>query len=365
MCEAGFGHDTAAWGASEEAELDEIGFIDIFDRLHFLASDGSQGLDTSWTAFEFGDEGMEDVTVGWLEAEVVDFVEVERFPGEGARDRVNIFDFRIVAHSFQNAVGHTRGLATAPGDLRGTVCVEADTQDIGGAFDDLFDVRGGIKFQTMGRAETVAQGIGQRTEASGGADQGETGQIELDGPGRRPFANDDIELVVFHSRVEYFLDHFIEAMNFVDEEDIARLEVGQNRAEVAHFFDGWSRGDLDTDTHFFGDDMSEGRLAQTGWPIEENVLDRFTPFLGRLNKYVEVALDFILTDVFVKRLRSQRVLDGVFFFSQRTGERRDGGGALGMDHKGKRETCLLPFQYIIALEAEQLWPREWFGKKWI
>jgi len=80
----------------------------------------------------------------------------------------------------------------------------------------------------MGRSEAVAERIGKRAKTSGRSDERETRQIQLNGPGRRSFADDDIELVVFHRRVEHFLDHLVEAVDLIDEEHVAVIEIRQD-----------------------------------------------------------------------------------------------------------------------------------------
>ena len=49
------------------------------------------------------------------------------------------------------------------------------------------------------------------------------GQVELDRAGGGAGVDDDVEPVVLHRRVEVFLDGRVEAVDFVDEEDVALL----------------------------------------------------------------------------------------------------------------------------------------------
>ena len=49
------------------------------------------------------------------------------------------------------------------------------------------------------------------------------GRLDLHRARRRPFADDQVELVILHRRIEDFLDRRIEAMDLVDEEDVALL----------------------------------------------------------------------------------------------------------------------------------------------
>ncbi len=76
-------------------------------------------------------------------------------------------------------------------------------------------------------AETVAQGGTEGAGAGGGANDSEAWQIEADGFGAGAFAEHDIEAEVFHGGVHDFFDGFGEAMDFVDEEDVAVGQVGE------------------------------------------------------------------------------------------------------------------------------------------
>ena len=59
------------------------------------------------------------------------------------------------------------------------------------------------------------------------------GQLDLDRARRRPLADDEVELVVLHGGIEDLLDRRVEPVDLVDEQDVAVLEVGQQRGEVA------------------------------------------------------------------------------------------------------------------------------------
>jgi hypothetical protein len=75
--------------------------------------------------------------------------------------------------------------------------------------------------------------------------------------------DDDIELEVLHGGVEVFLDGFLEAVDFVDEEDITFLEVGEEAGEVGGFLDGRATGCLERAAHGFGEDVGEGGFAKS------------------------------------------------------------------------------------------------------
>ena len=62
-----------------------------------------------------------------------------------------------------------------------------------------------------------------------------------------PLADHDVELVVLHRRIEDLLDGRAHAVHFVDEEHLARLEVGQHRRQVARLLDDRPGGGPDRD----------------------------------------------------------------------------------------------------------------------
>jgi hypothetical protein len=71
-------------------------------------------------------------------------------------------------------------------------------------------------------------------------------------------------------------------VDLVDKEDVAFLERGQDRGEVASALDRRPRGVLDTDAKLAGDDRGERRLAEAGWAVQEDVIGRLSPPPGRL-----------------------------------------------------------------------------------
>ncbi len=109
--------------------------------------------------------------------------------------------------------------------------------------------------------ETVAQRRSQQARTSRRADQSKAFQIELDRSRRRALTDHDIDLIVLHRRIEHFFNNMVQAMNFVDKEDIALFEVGQQRSQVAGLLDHRPRSRFDIHAHFAGDDVGERSFA--------------------------------------------------------------------------------------------------------
>ena len=199
--------------------------------------------------------------------------------------------------------------ATAPGDRPDRGVVDADAQDHRRALDDRGEVVVGVEVEAVGGPEPVTQRGADASRAGRGTDHGERLEAEPQRPGRRALADHHVERVVLHRRIEDLLDRAVEAVDLVDEQDVALLERGQDRGEVAGPLDRRARGVLDVHAELAGDDRGEGRLAEAGRAVEEDVVGRLSPAPGRGQQHRQVRLDLALPDVFVERPRSQGALD--------------------------------------------------------
>ena len=95
-------------------------------------------------------------------------------------------------------------------------------------------------------------------------------------------------------------------MDFVDEEDVALLEVGEERREVAGPGDHRSRGRPEVHAELARDDLCQGRLAEAGRPDEKHVVERFLARPGGLDEDLEVGAGLRLADELGQILRPQR-----------------------------------------------------------
>jgi len=99
--------------------------------------------------------------------------------------------------------------------------------DAGGAAHDMGEVVDGVELEPLDDAETIAQWRGQQPGPRGCADQRERRQIELDGARSGALADHDVQLIILQRRVEDFFDDRTQAVDLVDEQDVARFEIGQ------------------------------------------------------------------------------------------------------------------------------------------
>jgi hypothetical protein len=71
-------------------------------------------------------------------------------------------------------------------------------------------------------------------------------------------------------------------MDFIDEEHIAGLQVGEHCREIAGSLEDRTRGDMDLGFHLVGDDVRQCGLAEAGGAEEEGVIERLGAIAGAM-----------------------------------------------------------------------------------
>src|ERR687896_1357946 len=102
----------------DEAELEEVGLVDVLDRVGLLAEGDRQRGEADGTAVELVEDGPEKLAVDPLEALAVHLEQRERFPGDCKRDHSVVSYLGHVPHPSQDAIGYSRGAAGAAGGPR-------------------------------------------------------------------------------------------------------------------------------------------------------------------------------------------------------------------------------------------------------
>ncbi len=121
------------------------------------------------------------------------------------------------------------------------------------------------------------------------ATQREPRQVDLHRPGRRPLADDQVELKILHRRVEDFLDGRIEPVDLVDEQNIAVFEIGQKGCEIPGLGDHRAGSRAEIDAQFLGHDLRQRGLAEPRRSDEQHVVQRLGPSLGRFENTFRLA----------------------------------------------------------------------------
>ena len=188
--------------------------------------------------------------------------------------------------------------------------VGVDVEDSRGAGDDRPQVVRGIEVEPFDEAETVAQGPRDQAGPRRRTHEREGREVEPDRARRRPLAEHHVELKVLHRRIEHLFDHLGKAVDLVDEQDVAIAEVGQQRRQIARSLDRWARGHMQGHLQLGGDDARKGRLSETRWTGEQQVIRRLLPGARRFEHDAQVVLELGLADELVERGGPQADLDG-------------------------------------------------------
>ena len=177
-----------------------------------------------------------------------------------------------------------------------------------------------VQLQPEADAEAVAQGRGEHARARGGPDQGELGQVQPDRARGRALADHDVQGVVLHRGVEHLLHLMAEAVDLVDEQHVARVQVREDGGQIARPLDGRAAGDADVVAHLRGDDARQRGLAQAGRAVEQDVVQRLVPGDGGLHVDRQALLQLVLAEVLRQGMGAQRKLRVVLFLAVAGGD---------------------------------------------
>ena len=175
------------------------------------------------------------------------------------------------------------------------------------ARDDRLQLGRRVEHQAQRDAEAVAQRRRQQPGAGGGADQGEGRQVDAHRARRRPLADHQVELEILHRRIEDLLDRRLQAVDLVDEQDVVRLQVGQDARrgrrrsaitgpEVARKPTPSSRATI----------CASVVLPRPGRAGEQHVVERLAARCGGLDEDGRLLAQLLLADEVGERLRPQR-----------------------------------------------------------
>jgi len=171
-------------------------------------------------------------------------------------------------------------------------------------------------------AEPPAQRRGDQPGARRRADKREFRQVDFDRPRRRPLPDDDVELIIFHRRVEHLFNRRVQPVNFVDKQHVAFLQVGKQCRQIAGLFNDGTGRRFNIAAHLVGDDVGERGLADAGRAVQQNMVQRLAAFSRRLNEDVEVTFGLALADIFAQPPRPQAQFE-LLFVVARGGGRDD------------------------------------------
>ena len=134
-------------------------------------------------------------------------------------------------------------------------------KDASGTGDDCLQLVWLVEIEPSRETETVTERPGDEASSGGCAHQGEARQGEANRTGSRALTDHDVNLEVLHGWIEDFLNRPRKAMDFVDEEHVTLIKLGQNRSQIPGSFKGGPRCHQEVRVHFDGDNCCHRCLS--------------------------------------------------------------------------------------------------------
>jgi len=94
-------------------------------------------------------------------------------------------------------------------------------------------------------------------------------------------------------------------VDLIDKQDVSLPKVGQNGGQVPRALDNGPGCHLDVDAHLCRNHISQRRFAQAGGTVQQDVIERLSTALGRLQCDREVRDDPLLPDILGQAARPQ------------------------------------------------------------
>ena len=86
-------------------------------------------------------------------------------------------------------------------------------------------------------------------------------------------------------------------MDFVHEQDVVLLQIGEQGRQIPRLLNGGAGGNTDIHPHLVGDDAGQGGFAQPRGAVKQYVIQGLPPHFGRLDEDGQVPLGLLLADV--------------------------------------------------------------------
>ena len=98
-------------------------------------------------------------------------------------------------------------------------------------------------------------------------------------------------------------------MDFVDEEHLSLIQVGEDRRQIAGTLQHRPGGGAQGGVHLVSDDVGQGGFAQTRRAEEQHVVQGFSTLHSRLDRHPQVFHHPLLADILLEASRAQGGLE--------------------------------------------------------
>ena len=137
-------------------------------------------------------------------------------------------------------------------------------------------------------------------------------------PRPRSLPDDHIDAKIFHRGIQNFFHRGLQAMYFVEKENLFALKRSKNRRQIAFAIQQRSRTRFNRDVQFVRDNLRQRRFAQPRRPIQQHMIERFPAAARRFDGDLNILFHPLLSDVFAQPRRPNAGFDARVFVVNRT-----------------------------------------------
>ena len=183
--------------------------------------------------------------------------------------------------------------------------LDLDGQQARRAVDDRLQLLDLVRIEPQHQSEAPAQRRADQALPRSGADGGELRHGQRVRARARSRAHQDIDAEIFQRRIEHLLHIRQQAMDLVDEEDLARADVAQDAGEIEFLLQHGPGSGGEGDFQLLGDDGGERGFAEAGRPVEQHVVHGFAALAGGLDGDGEILFQLALPGEIGEPARAQ------------------------------------------------------------
>ncbi len=178
-----------------------------------------------------------------------------------------------------------------------------------------------VGIQPQHQSEAAAQRRADQALPRGGADGREALDVHRHRARAGTRADQDVHAEIFERGVNHLFHVRLQAMDFVDEENFALLNVAQDAHQVEFLLQHRTRGLLDAHAQLGGDDPGERGLAQAGRAVEQHVIHGLAAVFRGFDGDGEILLDLGLAGEIGQAVRAERGFELPLLFVAETPKR--------------------------------------------
>ena len=294
--------------AHQQPLLNQIGFIHFLERIRLLTQRSPQIIQTNGTPVELINQRFQQSPIHFIQSLCI-------HPQQRQRLNRNFFcnhpigaRLCIIARPRQLTPGNARCSPRPVGNHTRGILFNLNTQNTRSPHHNGLQLFGGVKIQPLQQPKARSHRRCEQSQSRCCAHHSKGFKRNLIRPGTRPAIDHNIQRKILHCRIQMFFYHPIHAMNLVDKQHIALIQIRQNPRQISRALQYRSRCHMNFNPQLVRYHISHRRFAQTGRPVQQNVIHSLIAMMRSLYSNTQIRLRLFLPDHIVKSNRTNPLI---------------------------------------------------------